>query len=219
MGDNHMTDALTVLLIESQPIVIAGYRRMLTGRPNTQVLEASSGADGLRLNAERKPGVAIMDLQLPDMDGLEVVKRLLEVQPNLRILIFSAAASPAIVSQALQSGATGFVSKAEPPEILMEGIEQICQGRLYIDRSTAMSIAMNDATPLDDSLKQLSSRDIDILNHLSKGLSLYDISLELNIGYRAVANHVAKIRRRLGIPNMFSLVKFAVDNAPIKRSP
>jgi len=212
-----MIHQLTVLVIEDHPIVLAGCRRMLEDRQGIRVLEASTGAEGLRLNAEHHPDAVIMDLRLPDMAGFDVLQMLLTEHASLRVLIFSAFEEPAMASRALQAGAAGYITKNDDPESILEGIEHICRGEIYLGRSMAIHIAMMGIKPVGDPFQDLTPRELNVLELLSQGLSMYEISQDLGVGYRTVASLTANIRKRLGIPNMFALVKFAIDNAPIKR--
>jgi len=213
-----MTQQRTVLIIEDHPIVMAGCLRLLEGHQGMTVLSAATGEEGLRVSAEQNPDVVILDLNLPDVSGLDVLRAMLEASPNLRVLIFSSYEDPAFASRALDAGAAGYVTKSDDPGILIEALTQISKGEIYLSRSVAQRLAMMNIRPNGNPLQGLNPRELDILEYLSKGLSLYEISQELDVGYRTIASISAGLRRRLGNINMFALVKFAVDNAPIRRA-
>lgn len=211
-----MMQAIRVLVIEDHPIVMAGCLRLLEGRAETTVYTAASGADGVKLNAQHQPDAAILDLNLPDGSGLDVLGALLRDHPPLRVLIFSSYEDPAFAARALDAGAAGYVIKSDDPEILVEALEYVLKGDVYLSRSMAQRLAMMNVRPSNNPLQGLSPRQLEILRYLSQGLNLYEISQELDVGYRTIASISAGLRRRLGNISMVALVKFAVDNLPKK---
>ena len=201
----------TVLLIDGHPIVLDGLRRMLEECGRFAVLQASTAGEGLRLNALHCPDIVIMDLTFADMDGFQVLSRLLQDSPGLLILVFSGGEGAGLASRALKAGVAGYVAKSEDPATLIEGIGQVFRGEIYLGRSTAIGIAMAGISPVDDPKSQLTPREIHFLDLLAQGLNLNEIALELNVSYRTVACVAAAIRQNLGIANMFALVKYAIE--------
>jgi len=211
-----ISNPLVVLIIEDHPIVRAGCRRILQSRDNTEVLEAATGAEGLRLNAERLPAVIILDLKLPDASGLDLLRQMLERNPEAKILIFSTYDDPTFASHAMEAGAAGYVTKNDDPDLILIALEKICGGQVYLSHSVAHKLAMFNLKPNPNPVERLSARELEVLRLLGQGNSLSEIAYQMDVSYRTAASIASNIRQKLNIGTMYSLVKFAVDLGPPK---
>ena len=204
--------AVTILLIEDHPVVRAGCRRLLEGRPGMEIIEATTGAEGLRLNAERQPAIIVLDLNLPDAGGLDMVQRLLAQSPAARILIFSMYEDPIFAARALEAGAVGYVSKNDDPESFVTAVERIAAGGSYLGHAVAQRLALMNLKSGGHPLGGLTRREIDVLQLLGKGKSLGEIAGHLGISYRTVANISSQLKSKLNASSMSELLKIAVDH-------
>lgn len=206
-----MSAPARILLIEDHPIVRAGCRRLLQSRDGVEVIEASSGADGLRLNREQRPYLVILDLNLPDANGLDVLRRLLHETPEVKVLVFSMYEDPAFVAHALEAGAVGYVTKNDDPDTLLEAVDKAGQGAIHLGRTVAQKLALMNLRPPADPLRGLSPREQQVLDLLGDGLSLSEIAGRLDISYRTVANLSSQLKNKLGVSGTSALVKLAVE--------
>jgi DNA-binding NarL/FixJ family response regulator len=199
---------MKVLLIEDHAIVRAGCARVLSAREDIQVVEARTGAEGVAAAADGAD-LVILDLNLPDMRGLEVLQQIRATQPKLKVLIFSMYEDPALVSRALEAGAQGFVSKNDDPDLLLEAVDRVAEGGRYLGRAVAQKMALASLTP--DPLGGLSERERTLVDLLGSARTLAEISAELDVSYRTAAALAARTRIKLGLRTNSALIKFAVE--------
>ena len=200
---------MKVLIIEDHPIVREGCRRLLEARPGLAVSEASTAAEGLAAAAATTPDMVILDLNLPDMRGLDALGRLKEVAPRAKVIIFSMYEEPAFVARAMEGGALGYVTKNDDPEALLEAIESAAQGRPYLARSVALKLALGKL--VSGPMERLSARERQLVELLGLGRTLGESSAEMDVSYRTAAALAAKARAKLGLRTNAALIKFAVE--------
>ena len=201
-----------VLLIEDHPIVRAGCRRLLEERGEDSVIEAETAAEGLRLCREASPDLVILDLGLAD-GGLALLRRMLAATPGLTVLVFSMHEEPVMVAGALEAGARGYVSKNDDPAALLEAVERIGAGEVYLSRPVAQKLALMNLRPGESPLRGLSAREREVLALLSTGRSLAEVAAEIGVSYRTAAAVAAQIRAKLNLPSMAALIRLAVEQA------
>jgi two-component system invasion response regulator UvrY len=206
-----MSGPRLILLIEDHPIVRAGCRRLLQSRNGIEIIEADCGAEGLRLNRERSPDLVILDLNLPDTNGLDVLRQLLRETPAVKVLVFSMYEDPAFVANALEAGAVGYVTKNDDPDTLLEAVDKAWQGSVHLGHTVAQKLALMNLRSPNSSLRNLSPREIQVLDLLGDGRSLSEIAGRLDISYRTVANISSQLKNKLGIGTTSGLVKLAVE--------
>lgn len=199
---------MKVLLIEDHAIVRAGCARVLGSRPGIEVVEARTGQEGVEA-AKEGADIVILDLNLPDIRGLEVLAAIRAAQPALKVIIFSMYEDPALVSRALEAGAQGFVSKNDDPDLLLEAIDSVAAGGRYLGRAVAQKMALASLTP--DALAGLTERERTLVNLLGSARTLGEISAELDVSYRTAAALAARTRIKLGLRTNSALIKFAVE--------
>jgi two-component system, NarL family, invasion response regulator UvrY len=206
-----VTASGSILLIEDHPIVRAGCRRLLQGHDDFEIIEASSAADGLRLNRERRPQLVVLDLNLPDSSGLDVLRQLLEETPEAKVIVFSMYEDPAFVSRALEAGAIGYVTKSDDPETLLDAIDNARSGEIRLGHRVAQKLALMHLQAREDPLNGLSARESQVLELLGDGRNLSEIAAHLDISYRTVANISSQLKNKLGVGTASALVKLAVE--------
>jgi two-component system, NarL family, invasion response regulator UvrY len=201
---------MKILIIDDHAIVRGGLRRLLTTLPAVEIGEAANGKDALILFRILKPDLVILDLNLPGVGGLELLRRLLTEDPGVRILVFSMHAEPLYAAKALQSGALGYVSKSAAPDELLLAVRRIAEGGRYIENELAQELALQPA-PRALSLDHLSEREVEILRLLGDGRSLTEIADSLGIAYKTVANTCGQIRLKLGVARTADLIRLSIE--------
>jgi DNA-binding NarL/FixJ family response regulator len=203
---------MKILLVDDHPIVRAGLRRLLGIERDMEIREATTSREALTSFREDRPDLVMLDLNLPDVGGLELLKRLMTEDHTARILIFSMHAEPIYVVRALQAGAIGYISKGAPPDELIEAIRRVASGVRYIERELAQELAFRNALSANPSpVEQLSSRDLEILRLLAEGRSMTEIADAIGIGYKTVANTCSQMKTKLGVTRTADLVRIAIE--------
>jgi DNA-binding NarL/FixJ family response regulator len=187
-----------LLVVDDHAIVRSGIRRLLGERDDIQVLEAASGEEAIEAIAASPVTLVVLDLNLPGLGGLELLRRLVRATPGLPILIFSQHAEAIYATKALEAGARGFISKNALPEEFLDAIDAILAGGTAVEKSIQREMAMRDLAE-DAYLKPLTERDIEILRLLAAGDSLSEIAAKLGIAYKTVANTLSRIKEKLGV--------------------
>jgi two-component system, NarL family, invasion response regulator UvrY len=206
-----MTERIKILLIEDHPIVRDGCLRILARRPDFEAAEANSAKAGLAANRSFTPDVIILDLELPDIGGLEAIADLLHDNPATKVIIFSMYEAATFVTKALGRGARGYVTKNDDPNAILQAIDKVLSGSVYLGQSAAQSLALANFEPAADPLKVLSERERQVVTLLGEGKSLGEISAALAIGYKTAANIVSAVKQKLRIGTSPALIKFAVE--------
>lgn len=206
-----MTFKTDILIIDDHAVVRAGCELLLRQFEDASVLEASSGEEGLKLNRERKPRLIILDIGLKDASGLDLLSRIRADNPEGHVLIFTMYDDPVMAMRAMESGASGYVTKSEGPNVLLGAVEKAIKGDIYLSHAIAQKIALLNVRSGTHPLRDLTAREVDVLRLLGEGKSLAQIADALNIGYRTVANSVSLMKRKLNAPTTGRLLHIAIE--------
>ena len=202
--------AVKILIVDDHPIVRSGLRRLLTVEPEIEVREAANGREALSVFREQQPTLVILDLNLPGVGGLEVLSRLKAIDPDARILVLSMHDDQIHVTRALQAGAAGYISKSAPADELLEAIRRVAGGHTYIEHEIAEELVFSQIRAASHPLKDLSSRDLEILRQLAEGRTLSQIADTVGIGYKTAANNCSRIKAKLGAASTADLIRIAL---------
>lgn len=200
---------MKILLVDDHAIVRAGLRQLLAASGTVSVCEAGEGREALALARRERPDVVVLDLNLPGIGGVELIRRMLLQDPALRVLVLSMHAEPLYAARALQAGARGYVSKGAAPEELLTAVRRVAEGGRYIEAEIAQALALQSVAT-DDPLQGLSERNREILRLLADGRSLAEIAAALGVGYKTVANACSQIKATLGVARTADLVRMAI---------
>lgn len=203
---------MKLLIVDDHPIVRSGLHRLLALEPEMDIRDAATGHEGLSVVGEFAPDLVILDLNLPGMSGLEVIRRLKAAQAGARILVVSMHDNPIYVTRILQAGAAGYVSKNAPPDQILDAIKRVADGQAYIEREIAQQVAISTVRPSSHPLNNLSPRDIEILRLLGDGRSLLQIADAVGVSYKTVANHCTRLKAKLGAARTADLVRIAISH-------
>jgi DNA-binding NarL/FixJ family response regulator len=201
---------LKVLVVDDHAVVRDGLRRLLATLPDVEIFEAASGREALSIVQRQQPDLVLLDLHLPGIGGIELLRRLIGTSPHLRILVFSMHAEKMYAARALQAGARGYVSKNASPEELQVALRRVLDGGRYVEREIAQELAVHG--PVDaDPWNQLTERDLEILRLLSEGRSLAQIGAAIGLSYKTVANICTQIKAKLGVTRTADLVRLSIE--------
>lgn len=206
---------MRILLVDDHAIVRAGLRSLLTAALPAEIREAASGEEALALVQSARPDLVLLDLNLPGIGGLEVLRRLARERPAPRVLVLSMHADRVHAARALEAGAMGYLSKNAGPDEVRLAIRRVTEGGRYVEGAIAQEIALQGAA--SDPRDLLSGRDLDILRLLGEGRSMAEIADALSIRYKTVANACTRIKTRLGVARTADLIRLAVGAAPPQR--
>ena len=202
--------AVKILIVDDHPIVRSGLRRLLTVEPEIEVREAANGREALSVFREQQPTLVILDLNLHGVGGLEVLSRLKAIDPDARILVLSMHDDQIHVTRALQAGAAGYVSKNASPEELLEAIRRVAGGYTYIEHEIAEELVFSQIRPASHPLKDLTSRDLEIMRLLAEGCTLPQIANALGLSYKTAANSCTRIKAKLAATSTAELIRIAI---------
>lgn len=206
-----MSKPCRVLIVDDHAMVRAGCAALLSRRPGIEIVEAANGEEALRLAKTLRPDVVVLDLNLPDLSGFEVLKRVRAEHSGQPVLVFSMYEDPVFAARAIEAGANAFVSKSDRPETLLEAFEAVKRGDDYLSHSMAQKLAMMKLRGSDHPLRGLTRRELDILRMFVSGKSLGEIAGALGISYRTVANVVSIIKRKLNVGTTTKLLLVAAE--------
>lgn len=201
---------MKVLLVDDHAIVRDGLRRLLATLGGEEVVDAADGREALVLARSLRPDLAIVDLNLPGLGGLELIRRLAQDVPETRILVLSMHAEPLYVTRAMDAGAHGYLSKNVAPDELLAAVRKVAAGGRYVEGEVAQALAVR-AAEADEPMGKLSPRDLEMLRLLAQGRSLAEIADSLGIGYKTVANSFTSIKAKLGVARTADLVRLALE--------
>ena len=199
-----------LLVVDDHAIVRSGIRRLLGEREDIEVIEAASGEEALSAVLSGNPiHLIVLDLNLPGLGGLELLRRLTRAAPKTPVLVFSQHAEAIYATKALDAGARGFVSKNAMPEEFLEAVDAVLAGSVAIEKTVQREMAVRELAE-DAYLKPLTERDLEILRLLAAGNSLSDIAAKLGIAYKTVANTLSRIKEKLGVGQTSELIRIAI---------
>lgn len=206
-----MDSKIRLLLVDDHAVVREGYRRLLASRPDLVIVgEATTGQAALDLHRRLTPDVLVLDLGLPDVGGVEVIRRLVQREAGVRILVFTMHREPIFATQALRAGALGYVTKSSPPEVLVEAIYRVAARRQLVSPDIAPDLALALLEPSQNPLLDLSPREFEILGLLLDGRSPADIGARLSISAKTVQNCHYQIKVKLGARTDIELTRIAL---------
>jgi two-component system, NarL family, invasion response regulator UvrY len=199
---------MNILLVDDHAIVRAGLRRLLATLP-AEIAECGSGEEALALVQGTPPDLVVLDLNLPGLGGVELVRRMLKERPSLTVLVLSMHAEPLYAARALDAGAKGYVSKNASPEELLMAVRRVARGGRYVEAEIAQELAVQPLTP-GNPLAALSERELEILRLLARGRSMAEIGEGLSVSYKTVANTCSAIKAKLGVTRSADLLRLAI---------
>ena len=213
--------SIRVLVADDQSMVRAGFRMLLGGEADIDVVaEASNGLEAVEKAARFLPTVVLMDIRMPELDGLEATRRILAADPAARILILTTFDLDEYIYEALKAGASGFVLKDDPPEQLIAAIQTVAAGDALLSPSVTKRVIKQFThiprhTPPRE-LDELTARERDILHLLAQGLSNAEIGERLYISETTVKTHVTHVLQKLNLRDRVQAVVLAFQSGLVE---
>ena len=199
---------MKILIVDDHPIVLSGCRALLAEAPDMVMFEARDAAAAMEVYDQQKPDISVIDINLPDISGFELARRLLVRDPGARIIMFSMNDDPMFAAQAIEGGARGYVSKSDDPQAFLNAIREVQAGRHSLPQDMAQKIAFLRSA--GDSVV-LSSREREVLRLLAKGKSMSEIAALINVSYKTVATTCATLRAKFSARTPMQLIRIAVE--------
>lgn len=204
---------ISILVVDDHAVVRAGLRALIQSDPSLRIAgEAAGGLEAISLVEKLQPDVLVLDLSMPDMDGILVTKELHEKYPAIRILILTVHEDEALLQEAMKSGASGYILKYAAEKELIEAINRIISGGMYVDPKMLPSLfneEQNLTQSPNDLVEPLTPREIGVLKLIVEGYTNRQIGIELGISVRTVEGHRANLYGKLGLRSRVELVRYA----------
>jgi DNA-binding NarL/FixJ family response regulator len=213
--------SIRVLVADDQSMIRAGFRRLLADEPDIDVVaEADNGLEAVGKVTRFAPDVVLMDIRMPELDGIEATRRILTADPSLRILILTTFDLDEYVYGALRAGASGFVLKDDPPEQLIAAIRTVAAGDALLSPAVTRRVIrrftrLPDPTP-PPVLDELTGRELEIFRLIANGLSNAEIGRELYIGETTVKTHVTHLFQKLDVRDRVQAVVLAYQSGIVE---
>ncbi|KEX93025.1 response regulator transcription factor [Pseudomonas umsongensis] len=209
----NLPSPIRVALVDDHALVRDGIKALLSVMAPLEVVgEAESGAEAMEMVGRCQPDLLLVDISLPDINGLELTRVLRSQYPSLKVLVLSMYDNYEYVSESLRSGASGYVLKNAPSREIIAAIEAISSGGTFYSADIAQRLIADKNTD-----NELTPRESQVLSKMAQGLNNKEMARELDISVRTVETHRLSIRRKLNIDKPAALVKYAIDHGLISR--
>lgn len=209
-----MTERIRVLIADDHPVVRAGLRDMLSAQPDLDVVaEAVNGAEAVSLVDRLRPRVVLMDLRMPEVDGVTAIARIKGEHPEVQILVLTTYDSDADILPAVEVGATGYLLKDAPREELFQAIRAAAQGKPVLTSSVAARLMERMRNP---NVEALTNREIEVLKLVARGANNRQIAGQLYITEATVKSHLIRIYGKLGVEDRTSAVTKALEQGILR---
>lgn len=211
---------INVMIVDDHQMMRAGLERLIEGFEKYSVVaEASNGVDAVRLSKKYKPDIIVMDIAMPDMNGLLATEQITSSLPNTKVLVLSTYSDEEYVLQALKSGASGYLLKDAAPQELEAAFASIAKSQVYLSPSVSNTIVnrlLSDNSNHSDKLSILTAKQQQILQLIVSGKTSKQCAELLNVSPKTVEAHRAQIMQKLEIYDLPGLVKFAIKSKLIE---
>ena len=216
---------IDVLLADDQELVRSGFRLILELADGIRIVgEAGDGRQAVRLAKETQPDVILMDVRMPEMDGIEATRRLRQAGVDARVLVLTTFDLDEYVYEAMRAGASGFLLKDAPREQLVTAVRTVARGEALLAPAITQRLierfvarpSPRDGSAAAKALAELSQRELEVLRLLARGLSNAEIAAELVVGEATVKTHVARILHKLGLRDRVQAVVFAYESGLVE---
>jgi DNA-binding NarL/FixJ family response regulator len=216
---------ITVLLAEDHTVVRQGFRKILELEDDFEVVgEAEDGRQAVAMVKKLRPAVVLMDIAMPQLNGLEAARKILKAVPGTRILILTAHSDDAYVKNAAESGAVGFLLKQASARVLSEGIREVNKGHTFFGPFIAKLLPERERKSLDRAGRskprkgRLTSREMEVFQLIAEGKANKQIAAELGIGIKTIERHREHLMEKLNIHGIAGLTRHAISAGIIESS-
>jgi DNA-binding NarL/FixJ family response regulator len=204
---------IRVILVDDHEVVRDGLRRLIEAQPDLQVLEGfGDGAEAVRFAVANLPDIAVVDVAMPNMNGIEVTRRIHDACPGTEVLILSMHAAPEYIYQALRAGARGYVIKESAGSEVVKALRVLGAGRRYLSQkidADAVDRYIRERGE-DNPLERLSARERQVLQLIVEGMSSAEVGQRLGLSPKSIDTYRSRMMKKLEIEDLAALVKFAI---------
>ncbi|MCY2988042.1 MAG: response regulator transcription factor [Planctomycetota bacterium] len=212
-----------ILLADDHNLVRAGFRSLLQDLPDLEVVaEATNGREALRLVETHHPDVVLMDITMPELNGLDATARLAAVYPSVRVIMLSMSATEEYVLQALRAGAAGYLLKNSSPEELEQAIRAVTRGESYLTSAVSQHLIgayLHPGGEVTPSLARLTPRQREMLQLIAEGNTTKQAAKKLGISVKTAEGHRTQLMDALKIHDLAGLVRYAIRMGVISADP
>ena len=203
--------ATKVLIVDDHPVILSGCRSLFGTDNSVKIDEATDAKSGHRAFVSKRPDVTVIDINLPDVSGFELMRRIRKDDPDAKIIMFSMNDDPAFVVRAVEMGAQGYVSKSDDPRVLVKAVRKVVAGDNFISPQLAEAVTFAGAAIKANPASLVSARELEILRLLGRGDKIVEVAEALGISYKTVANTTSLLKQKLGAKNHSDLIRIAVE--------
>jgi two-component system response regulator NreC len=204
---------IRILLADDHNIVRQGLKLILSAQDDLQVIgEAGTGAEAVAKATELKPDIVLMDVAMPEMNGIEATKRMVAAQPRLRVLVLSMHKEAVYVREILKAGARGYILKDAIDTELLTAVRSVARGDGYVSPAVSSALLTDFRKDVINPADLLSNREREVLKLIGQGKTNKEVATALNLSVYTVDSHRSKIMEKLNLHSTGELVRFAVKN-------
>ncbi|HBY62202.1 MAG TPA: DNA-binding response regulator [Solibacterales bacterium] len=205
-----------ILLADDHAVVRGGFRMLLAAQPDLEVVgEASNGREAVELAASLQPDVIVMDVTMPELNGIEATRRIAQDAPRVRVLALSMHKDAVYVREILRAGARGYLLKDSEESALIEAVRAVARGEAFLSPAVSDAVLSDYRKHVTDPIDLLSSREREVLQRIGEGQTNKEIAAALNLSVYTVEAHRGRIMEKLNLHSTGELVRFAVRNGLI----
>jgi two-component system, NarL family, response regulator NreC len=212
---------IRVLVADDHAIVREGLGIMLGNQPDMEVVGlATNGREAIRMVDQYQPDVAVMDISMPELNGIEAISQMLPRHPNIKVIVLSIHETKPYVYRALKAGAKGYLIKETAGLEVVDAVREVYRGERYLSQRIADLLTDISFRSLENSgetspLEQLSPREREILQLVAEGKTSQEIAERLSISSKTVDTYRSRLMRKIGVEDMAGLIKFAIQHGVI----
>ncbi len=207
---------IRILLVDDHPVVRQGFKMILGEQPDMEIVgEAGNGREALQLAESLKPDLVVMDVAMPELNGIEATRRMTDVAPHARVLALSMHKDSVYVREILRAGARGYLLKDSVAGDLVYAVRAVARGEGYISPSVSNAVLDDYRKHVTNPIDLLTSREREVLQMLAEGKTNKEIAVVLNLSVYTVDAHRGRIMEKLNVHSINELVRFAVRNGLI----
>jgi two-component system, NarL family, response regulator NreC len=207
---------IRVLLADDHALVRQGFRLILSAQDDIEIVgEAGNGREAVELADKLHPDIVVMDVAMPELNGIEATRRLLALSPHTRVVALSMHKDSVYVREILRAGARGYLLKDSPAPDLLTAVRAVSQGEGYLSPAVSSAVLDDYRKHVSDPIDLLSSREREVLQMLAEGKTNKEIAVILNLSVYTVDAHRGRIMEKLNLHSINELVRFAVRNGLI----
>ena len=208
----------TIIIVDDHPLFREGLKSIISRNDGLEIVaETGVGQEALKLAENHKPDMVVMDIALPDINGIELTREIKHLSPKTQVLIVSVYSKIDYITAAFQAGATGYVVKDAPSAKILQALDLVSRGEYFLDASVSYQVVKKlsefpeqKAKTTDSSYSSLTTREQEIFRLLAEGVKIKDIANRLYISPKTAENHKTNIMAKLNLHSTLDLVRYAV---------